>query len=94
MIDLDEIAGNDPHRLKALRDSLNQLADSPQQELRELTRAVLTGEVALRTAALSSAYAPALSNAFDAFWTHYSNLSPDERRELEASAYGDPPAAG
>lgn len=92
MSDLDDVAGGDPHRLRALRDSLSQLADSPKRELRELARAVLTGEIDLRTAALSSAYAPALSDAFDTFWTHYSKLSSGERSELEASAYNDPPS--
>ncbi|MEU8083830.1 hypothetical protein AB0B57_09455 [Micromonospora sp. NPDC049101] len=60
-------------------------------ELREMARAVLDGEVPLRTAALSSAYATALS---DAFWTHYSQISPDERTELEASTYTDFPSSG
>ncbi|MER7455648.1 hypothetical protein [Micromonospora sp. NPDC126480] len=91
MSDLADIAGNDPRRLRALGDCLNQLADSPQRELRELAHAVLNGEITLRTAALSSVYATALSDAFDRFWTHYSELTLDERSELEASAYSDLP---
>ncbi|MEU4782813.1 hypothetical protein [Micromonospora sp. NPDC023633] len=93
MSDLADIAGNDPRRLRALHDSLNQLANSPQRELRELAHAVLNGEVTLRTAALSSAYAPAMDEAFDSFWTYYNQLTPDERNELEASAYNDLPTS-
>ncbi|MCM0674456.1 hypothetical protein NCC78_07110 [Micromonospora phytophila] len=89
MSDLADIAGDDPRRLRALRESLDRLADSPQSELREMARAVLNGEITLRTATLGSAYGPALGDAFDGFWTHYSQLTPDERRELEASAHTD-----
>ncbi|SCG69563.1 hypothetical protein [Micromonospora zamorensis] len=87
MSDLSDIADGDPRRLRSLRDSLDRLANSPQPELREMARAVLDGEVPLRMAALSGAYAPALGDAFDSFWTYYSQLSPDERSEFEASAY-------
>ncbi|MFV2104640.1 hypothetical protein [Micromonospora sp. LOL_024] len=91
MSDLADIAGDDPRRLHALRDSLHQLADSPHRELRELARAVLDGEITLRAAVLSSAYAPALGEAFDRFWSHYQQLTPEERQELAATAYDDNP---
>ena len=94
MSDLSDIAGGDPRRLRGLHDSLDRLADSPQPELREMARAVLDGEIPLRTAALSSAYAPALGDAFDGFWTYYNQLSPHERSELEANAYSDLPPIG
>jgi hypothetical protein len=93
MSDLTDIAGDDPRRLRALRDSLSQLAESPQPELRELAQAVLNGEVTLRSAALSSAYAHPLDDAFGSFWTYYNQLTPDERSELEANAYNDPPTS-
>ncbi|SCE99171.1 hypothetical protein [Micromonospora chokoriensis] len=87
MSDLSDITNGDPRRLRGLRDNLDRLANSPQPELREMARAVLDGELTLRTAALSSAYAPALGDAFNEFWTYYSQLSPHGRSELEASAY-------
>ncbi|WP_422744952.1 hypothetical protein ACN27B_11975 [Micromonospora sp. WMMD754] len=91
MSDITDIASNDPRRMKALRDSLDRLADSPQPELREMARAVLNGNITLRTAALTSAYGPALSDAFGTFWTYYSQLAPEERQQLEATAYIDNP---
>ncbi|MEK8109273.1 hypothetical protein NKG94_40415 [Micromonospora sp. M12] len=91
MSDLSDIAGGDPSRLRGLHDSLNRLADSPQPELREMARAVLDGDITLRTAVLSGAYAPALTDAFNGFWTHYSQLSSEERSELEASDYTGSP---
>ncbi|RAO40488.1 hypothetical protein GAR06_06234 [Micromonospora saelicesensis] len=93
MSDLSDIADGDPRRLRGLHDSLNRLTDSPEPELREMARAVLHSEITLRTAALSGAYAPALGDAFNAFWTYYSQLSSEERSELEASAYTDFPAS-
>ena len=94
MSDLADVAADDPRRLRALRDSLDRLADGPRPELREMARAVLDGEITLRSAALGSTYGPALGDAFDDFWTHYRQLGPDERQALEASAYADPPAGG
>ena len=89
MSEIADIAGGDPRRVKALRDSLDRLADSPQPELREMARAVLDGHMTLRNAAPTSTYGPAISDAFGTFWTYYSQLDPEERRQLEATAYAD-----
>ncbi|KKK03061.1 hypothetical protein [Micromonospora sp. HK10] len=89
MSDIADIAGNDPRRLKALRDSLHRLADSPQPELRELAHGILKGDMPLRTAGLTSTYGGAVGEAFGSFWAYYSQLDPEERQELEATAYGD-----
>ncbi|RAO23113.1 hypothetical protein [Micromonospora noduli] len=93
MSDLSDIASDDPRRLRSLHDSLDRLANSPQPELREMARAVLDGEITLRTAALSGAYAPALGAAFDGFWTYYRQLTPEERSSLEAGGYDDLPGS-
>ncbi|MFI7426098.1 hypothetical protein ACIBPB_03855 [Micromonospora sp. NPDC049836] len=89
MSDIADIAGNDPRRAQALRDSLHRLADSPQPELRELARGILKGDISLRAAALTSTYGGAVGEAFGSFWAYYSQLDPEERQELEATAYGD-----
>ncbi|GAB3331289.1 hypothetical protein RMN56_19515 [Micromonospora halotolerans] len=89
MSDIADIANDDPRRIKALRGSLDRLANSQQPELREMARAVLNGDITLRTAGLTSAYGPALSDAFGSFWTYYRQLDPEERQQLEATAYVD-----
>lgn len=82
--DLTDVAGGDSPREQVLRSHLAQLAAGNDATLREMARAVLAGELRLRDAALSDAYGPAFGDAFGTFWTHYRNLTPEERDQLSA----------
>jgi hypothetical protein len=77
-------AGEDPARARMLRESLVRLADGPDVQLREMSRAVLEGELSLRSAALGDTYGEALGRAFTVFWAHYQELEPEEREEIAA----------
>jgi hypothetical protein len=87
-------AGGDPARARMLRENLARLADGPDLQLREMSRAVLRGELSLRSAALGDTYGAALGRAFAAFWAHYQELEPEEREELAAIGRANLPDDG
>ena len=86
--DLMDITGGDQARARALRKSLQKLADgrAPDDPLREMAREVLSGRMGLREAARIPSYAQALGERVSHGFREYSNLSPEERKDQEARA--------
>ncbi|QNS03765.1 hypothetical protein [Streptomyces xanthii] len=86
--DLMDLTGGDQARARALRASLQRLADerAPDDPLREMAREVLRGRVGLREAARIPAYAEALGERMTRGLREYELLSPDERSEQQAAA--------
>ncbi|MZD03528.1 hypothetical protein GTW43_00295, partial [Streptomyces sp. SID5785] len=84
----DLTAGNAP-RARALRTSLQRLADdrAPDDPLREMAREVLAGRIGLREATRIPAYAEALGQRAAQGLREYDRLSPHERAEQEAAAH-------
>ena len=79
-----DIAGDDPRKAKLLRVSLEKLATSSDDRLREMAQSVLNGETDLRQAAASDAYGDALGESFDQFTTYYARLDNEERAAVIA----------
>ncbi|MEV4462773.1 hypothetical protein AB0J51_04035 [Micromonospora echinofusca] len=96
MDDIDDIAGGDEHRARALRTALDQLRHSPNPVLREMAAAVRDGELSLRQAANSDTYGDELTQPFRAFWSTYQEMTSQERDELtmrvDLAAAVQPPA--
>ncbi|MER5452202.1 hypothetical protein ABT065_42340 [Streptomyces sp. NPDC002764] len=74
----------DPARARALRKSLQRLADSRDETLREMAREVLAGRIGLRQAARNGAYREALSEGAKAGMRAYDRMSAEERLAAEA----------
>ncbi|MEV4536252.1 hypothetical protein AB0J82_20905 [Asanoa sp. NPDC049518] len=83
MSDLSDIAGGDPRRSRALRECLELLANSDNELLREMARTVLDGDMTLREIAASQVYGAELAGSFGTFWSHYEEMTPEERAALE-----------
>ncbi|MEV3861039.1 hypothetical protein AB0J38_42860 [Streptomyces sp. NPDC050095] len=86
--DLMSLTGGDQARARALRKSLQKLADdrSPDDPLREMAREVLSGRIGLREASRVPAYSEALGDRMLQGWREYDNLSARERSAQEAAA--------
>lgn len=74
----------DPARARALRKSLQRLADSKDETLREMAREVLAGRVGLRQAMRTGAYREALHERAQAGMRAYEQMSAEERSAAEA----------
>ncbi|GHK04775.1 hypothetical protein SY2F82_65720 [Streptomyces sp. Y2F8-2] len=74
----------DPARARALRKSLQRLAGSGDETLREMAREVLTGRVGLRQAMRTGAYREALQESATLGRRAYEQMSAEERRAAEA----------
>lgn len=77
-----DIACGDRRRISLLRSALTQLADGPNEPLREMATGVLRGEIDLRAAANFEFYGSEIDQATDRFRSYYDKLSAAERREL------------
>ena len=86
--DLTDVTGGDQVRARALRKSLQKLADdrAPDDPLREMAREVLSGRVGLREAARIPAYAEALGERMAEGRREYDRLSGQEREAQQAQA--------
>ncbi|WP_327029383.1 hypothetical protein OG989_00475 [Micromonospora sp. NBC_01740] len=89
MYDLDDIAGGDERRAKALRDALHQLANGRSPLLREMANAVLKGDITLREAFASPTYSDEFTQPFRSFWARYEQMTPETRDQLAAERRGD-----
>lgn len=87
MYDLDDIAGGDEHRAKALRDGLHQLTNGRSSLLREMASAVLNGEISLREAVASTTYSEELKQPFQSFCAQYDQMSLEAREQLAAKGH-------
>lgn len=74
----------DPARARALRKSLQRLADSKDETLREMAREVLAGRVGLRQAMRTAAYREALHENAQLGMRAYERMSAEERSATEA----------
>ncbi|MBK3644362.1 hypothetical protein [Streptomyces sp. MBT33] len=74
----------DPARARALRKSLQRLADSRDDTLREMARDVLAGRIGLRQAARNRAYREALSEGARPGMSACDRMSAEELRAAEA----------
>ncbi|MEV6027954.1 hypothetical protein [Streptomyces sp. NPDC052036] len=74
----------DPARARALRKSLQRLADSKDETLREMAREVLAGRVGLRQAMRTGAYREALQDRARTGMRAYEQMSAEERSAAEA----------
>ncbi|MGW1162615.1 hypothetical protein ACWD5Q_29195 [Streptomyces sp. NPDC002513] len=74
----------DPARARALRKSLQRLADSKDETLREMAREVLAGRVGLRQAMRTGAYREALQESAKIGMRAYEQMSAEERSAAEA----------
>ncbi|MEV6741678.1 MULTISPECIES: hypothetical protein [unclassified Streptomyces] len=74
----------DPARARALRKSLQKLAGSGDETLREMAREVLAGRVGLRQAMRTGAYREALHERATLGKRAYEQMSAEERRAAEA----------
>ncbi|HTF11200.1 MAG TPA: hypothetical protein VK659_23800 [Asanoa sp.] len=86
MTDLADLTDGDERRTRQLRRVLEALADSDNDLMREMSRAVLDGEMTLRQVADSEIYGAALSHSFVRFWSDYQQMTPEERTTLESRA--------
>ncbi|GAA4619487.1 hypothetical protein GCM10023195_88150 [Actinoallomurus liliacearum] len=83
--ELMDVAGGDPARAALVRSSLRSLAAGPvHSPLREMAREVLAGRSGFRAAALSDAYSPSFTTAFQTFCKHYEQTAESKRREVVA----------
>ncbi|MEV5704533.1 hypothetical protein [Actinoallomurus sp. NPDC052274] len=83
--ELMDVAGGDPARAALVRSSLRSLAAGPTHSpLREMARDVLAGRSEFRAAALSDAYGPTFTTAFQTFCKHYERAPESKRREVVA----------
>ncbi|MFI7606881.1 hypothetical protein ACIBTV_17305 [Micromonospora sp. NPDC049366] len=82
MSDLHDIAGGDERRARELHDALLRLADGKNPLLREMSEAVINGELALRDAVASDTYASQFAEPFKAFWSQYQELTEADRDQL------------
>jgi hypothetical protein len=71
---------------RALRKSLQRLADSQSGALQEMAREVLSGRIGLREALRVGAYSDALGERIAQGRQEYARLSPEERRQQQAEA--------
>lgn len=89
--DFTDITAGDQARARALRKSLQRLADSPtaNDTLKEMAREVLSGRVGLRQAMRIGAYSEALGEQISRARQEYEQLSPEdlERQQEEARGY-------
>jgi hypothetical protein len=76
----------DPARARTLRKSLQRLAGSKDETLREMAREVLTGRIGLRQAMRTAAYREALQEGAKAGMRAYEQMSSEERSAAEAEA--------
>jgi hypothetical protein len=87
--DLMDVA-HDEARTRALRKSLQRLADSPQGRgngaLQEMAREVLSGRVGLREALRVGVYAEALGERVAAGRREFEQLTPEELAQQSAEA--------
>jgi hypothetical protein len=83
---IDDVSGGDTRKAQLLRATLQQPADGPDTVLKEMAESVLSGDVPLRDAAMSSAYGPRLGAAFSRFTTYYAELDETECEQLAAPA--------
>ena len=85
--DLMDIA-RDEARARALRKSLQRLADNPSgnSALQEMAREVLSGRVGLREALRVGAYSDALGERIAQARQEYEQQSPEERERQRAEA--------
>ncbi|MFJ5535374.1 hypothetical protein [Streptomyces sp. NPDC093261] len=74
----------DPARARALRKSLQRLADSKDETLREMAREVLAGRVGLRQAVRTRAYREALQEKAGMGMRAYERMNAEERSAAEA----------
>ncbi|MER6424214.1 hypothetical protein [Streptomyces sp. NPDC001137] len=74
----------DPARARALRKSLQRLADSKDETVREMARDVLAGRVGLRQAMRTGAYREALHESAQLGMRAYEQMSAEERSAAEA----------
>ncbi|MEV4621587.1 hypothetical protein AB0J74_23115 [Asanoa sp. NPDC049573] len=85
---MTDLAGGDPRRSRQVRRVLAALAASDDDLMREMSRALLSGEMTLRQVADSEVYGAALSRSFARFWSDYERLGPEERAALARRADG------
>jgi vacuolar-type H+-ATPase subunit I/STV1 len=74
----------DPARARALRKSLQRLAGSGDETVREMAREVLAGRVGLRQALRTGAYREALHERAEIGMRAYEQMSAEERSAAEA----------
>ncbi|MGW1028641.1 hypothetical protein ACWD4J_33990 [Streptomyces sp. NPDC002577] len=74
----------DPARARALRKSLQRLAGSGDETVREMAREVLAGRVGLRQAMRTGAYREALHESAKNGIRAYEQMSAEERSAAEA----------
>ncbi|MFI7010683.1 hypothetical protein [Streptomyces sp. NPDC050145] len=86
--DLMTVTAGDRARARALRKSLQRLADEREADdpLREMAREVLGGRVGLREAARIPAYAEALGERVACGFREYERRASGERSAQEAAA--------
>ncbi|MFJ7903852.1 hypothetical protein ACIQ6V_25730 [Streptomyces sp. NPDC096198] len=74
----------DPARARALRKSLQRLAESKDETVREMAREVLAGRVGLRQAMRTGAYREALHEGAVRGMRAYEQMSAEERSAAES----------
>ena len=88
-----EMADGNRRLADSLYRSLAELADSKNEKLREMAKAVLNDGASVRELALSDTYGEELGSAFSGFWDRYQSMSDAERAELaelgERQLYSD-----
>ena len=76
-----------PREAQAIKENLRRLRDGAGgPAFAEMAKDLLEGRTTLREVGSSAAYGPQLSEAFNRFQQWQSDLSPEEREELERKA--------